>query len=160
MYTASVITVSDRAYNLVYIDQSGPAVCDLLKEAGYRIERIHIIPDEKNKIIEVLQNECDLGTDLIITTGGTGFSPRDVTPEATRAVIEREAPGIAEYMRMRSAAITPRSMLSRSVSGICKGSLIINLPGSPKGAKENLSFILPHLRHGLDMLNGAKENHK
>ena len=158
MYTASVITVSDRAFNREYIDQSGPAVCDMLKEAGYRIESIHIIPDEKNKIIEVLQNECNLGIHLIITTGGTGFSPRDVTPEATRAVIEREAPGIAEYMRIKSSAITPRAMLSRATAGICKGSLIINLPGSPKGARENLGFILPHLAHGLDMLNGAKEN--
>lgn len=158
MYTASVITVSDRAFNREYIDQSGPAVCDMLKEAGYRIESIHIIPDEKNKIIEVLQNECNLGIHLIITTGGTGFSPRDVTPEATRAVIEREAPGIAEYMRMKSSAITPRAMLSRAIAGICKGSLIINLPGSPKGARESLVFILPHLAHGLDMLNGAKEN--
>lgn len=157
MYTASVITVSDRAFNREYIDQSGPAVCDMLKEACYQIESIHIIPDEKNKIIEVLQNECDLGTNLIVTTGGTGFAPRDITPEATRAVIEREAPGIAEYMRMKSAAITPRAILSRGVAGISKGSLIINLPGSPMGACENLGFILPHLAHGLDMLNGVKE---
>lgn len=157
MYTAAVITVSDRAYNREYIDQSGPAVCAMLERGGYQITSIHIIPDEKNKIIESLQADCENGVDLIITTGGTGFAPRDVTPEATRMVIEREAPGIAEYMRMKSAAITPRAMLSRGAAGICKGSLIINLPGSPKGAAENLGFILPHLGHGLDMLNGVKE---
>ena len=157
-YTATVITVSDRAYNREYVDQSGPAVYDLLSKAGYHIESVHIIPDEKNKIIETLRSACDNGVNLIVTTGGTGFAPRDVTPEATRAVIEREAPGIAEYMRMKSSAITPRAMLSRGIAGICKDSLIINLPGSPKGAVENLSFILPHLTHGLDMLNGVKES--
>ena len=152
MYTATVITVSDRASAGEYPDQSGPAVCKLLEDAGYRIENIVIIPDEKNKIIEVLQNACDNNVDLIVTTGGTGFSPRDITPEATKAVIEREAPGIAEYMRMRSAAVTPRAILSRGVAGICKSSLIVNLPGSPKGAVENLGFVLPALAHGLDML--------
>ncbi len=157
MYTASVITVSDRAFQRVYIDQSGPAVCSMLDKAGYEIVSVHIIPDEKNKIIDTLRAECENGVDLIITTGGTGFAERDVTPEATLEVIEREAPGIAEYMRMRSAAITPRAMLSRGVAGICGRSLIINLPGSPKGAGENLGFILPHLGHGLDMLSGIKE---
>lgn len=151
-YTAAIITVSDRASSGEYLDQSGPAVCKLLEDAGYRIESIAIIPDEKNKIIEVLQTACDNHVDLVITTGGTGFAPRDVTPEATKVVIEREAPGIAEYMRMRSAAITPRAILSRGIAGICKSSLIINLPGSPKGAVENLGFVLPSLTHGLDML--------
>ncbi len=156
-YTAAVITVSDRAYARQYVDQSGPRVCEMLEKSGYRITSIHIIPDEKNNIIEVLQNECERGTHLILTTGGTGFAPRDVTPEATLAVIEREAPGLSEYMRMKSAALTPRAMLSRGVAGIRGASLIINLPGSPKGAAENLGFILPHLPHGLDMLNGIKE---
>lgn len=158
MYTAAVITVSDRAYNREYIDQSGPKLCSMLEDAGYRIAAIHIIPDEKNKIIDTLKSECDNAVSLIVTTGGTGFAPRDVTPEATLAVIEREASGLAEFMRMRSAAITPRAMLSRGVAGICGRSLIINLPGSPKGAAENLGFILPHLGHGLDMLNGLKES--
>ena len=158
MYTAAVITVSDRAYNREYIDRSGPAVCKMLEDAGYQISAVHIIPDEKNKIIDTLQAECNNTVNLIITTGGTGFAPRDVTPEATLAVIEREAPGIAEYMRMKSVAFTPRAMLSRGVAGIYGRSLIINLPGSPKGAAENLGFILPHLGHGLDMLNGMKES--
>lgn len=157
MYTAAVITVSDRAYNREYIDRSGPAVCEALEKAGYQVASAHIIPDKKNKIIEALQAECADGINLIITTGGTGFAPRDITPEATRAVIEREAPGIAEYMRMKSAQITPRAILSRSVAGVRGNSLILNLPGSPKGAVENLSFVLPHLTHGLDMLNGIKE---
>ena len=156
-YTASVVTISDRAYNRVYIDQSGPAVCTLLEKAGYQIASVHIIPDEKNKITETLQSLCDQGVHLILTTGGTGFAPRDITPEATRAVIEREAPGLAEYMRMKSDAVTPRAWLSRGIAGIRKGSLIVNLPGSPKGAEENLGFLLPILPHGLDMLNGEKE---
>lgn len=157
MYTASVITVSDRAYHKEYADRSGPALCAMLKEAGYEITNVIIIPDEKNKITEALLDECKKGTSLILTTGGTGFSPRDVTPEATAEVIEREAQGIAEYMRMRSMQITPRGMLSRSKAGIRGKSLIINLPGSPKAAAENLGFILSSLPHGLDMLSGMKE---
>ena len=157
MYTASVITVSDRASCGEYIDKSGPAVVRLLDEAGYQTASSAIIPDEKNAIKKALLTACEQGIHLIITTGGTGFSPRDITPEATKAVIEREAPGIAEYMRQRSMEITPRGMLSRGIAGIRGGSLIINLPGSPKAATENLGFILPHLRHGLDMLNGEKE---
>ena len=157
MYTAVVITVSDRASSGVYADRSGPAVAELLAASGYQVIRQIIIPDEKNKIIDALFTECVSGTSLVITTGGTGFAPRDVTPEATRAVIERECPGIAEYMRLKSCAVTPRAMLSRGIAGIRGKSLIVNLPGSPKGAVENLSFVLDHLAHGLDMLNGAGE---
>lgn len=157
MYTASIITISDRAAQGIYKDQSGPAVGKLLEEAGYTLKNYTIIPDEKNKIKHALLSECEQGVHLIITTGGTGFAPRDVTPEATKAVIEREAPGIAEYMRQKSMMITPRAMLSRGIAGIRGKSLIINLPGSPKGATENLAFILPHLTHGLDMLNGKTE---
>lgn len=157
MYTASVITVSDRAANGIYEDKSGPAVCELLRAQGYDIVFVKIIPDEKNIIEEALLAECANGVALILTTGGTGFAPRDVTPEATKAVLEKDAPGIAEYMRQKSMEITPRGMLSRGIAGIRGTSLIINLPGSPKGATENLGFILPHLTHGLDMLNGIKE---
>ena len=157
MYTATVITVSDRAAQGIYEDKSGPAVAKLLTEQGYQVLDPMIIPDEKNKIKSTLTDLCEKGVHLIITTGGTGFAPRDITPEATKEVIEREAPGIAEYMRQRSMEITPRGMLSRGVAGIKANSLIVNLPGSPKGATENLSFVLPHLGHGLDMLNGVKE---
>ena len=157
MYKASVITISDRASRGEYEDKSGALICDMLKKAGYGLSGYVIIPDEKNKIKEAIIEECDNGVELIVTTGGTGFAPGDVTPEATREVIEREAPGISEYMRQRSMQITPRGMLSRGISGIRGGSLIINLPGSPKGATENLGFVLPHLGHGLDMLSGKKE---
>ena len=157
MYTASVITVSDRASAGVYADRSGPAVAQLLTDAGYEVIRQIIIPDEKNRIIDALIAECESGTSLVLTTGGTGFAPRDVTPEATRAVIERECPGIAEYMRMKSSTVTPRAILSRGIAGIRGGSLIVNLPGSPRGACENLAFVLDHLAHGLDMLSGMKE---
>ena len=157
MYTASVITVSDRAAQGIYQDKSGAVVAELLKEYGYDIINTIIIPDEKNTIKNTLLTLCEQGVHLIITTGGTGFATRDITPEATKEVIEREAPGIAEYMRQRSMEITPRGMLSRGIAGIRGKSLIINLPGSPKGATENLSFVLPSLTHGLDMLNGIKE---
>ena len=157
MYTATIITVSDRAYTGTYKDKSGPAVRKLLEDAGYEIESLMIIPDEKHEIKKALLDQCEQGVHLILTTGGTGFAPRDVTPEATKEIIEREAPGIAEYMRQKSMEITPRGMLSRGIAGIRGKSFIINLPGSPKGATENISFILPHLMHGLDMLNGVKE---
>ena len=153
MYTAAVIIISDRAFEGVYEDKAGPAVENLLKENGYQLSDVVIIPDEKNKIMETLVSLCKKNISLIITAGGTGFSQRDITPEATKEVIEKEAPGIAEYMRIKSMEITPRAMLSRGVCGIRGKSLIINLPGSPKAATENL----PHLTHGLDILNGMTE---
>ena len=156
-YNAVVITVSDRANSGEYADLSGPAAEDMLTKAGYNVIKRIIIPDEKNIIIATLTEQANKCVSLIITTGGTGFAPRDVTPEAAREVIERECPGIVEYMRMRSAEVTPRAILSRGTAGIRGKSLIINLPGSPKAVRENLSFILPHLGHGLDMLNGEKE---
>lgn len=157
MYSAAVITVSDRAASGIYEDKAGPAVARLLQEGGYSVEDVVIIPDEKNKIKESLISFCEKDIPLIVTTGGTGFSQRDVTPEATKEVIEKDTPGIAEYMRMKSMEITHRAMLSRGIAGIRGRSLILNLPGSPKGAAENLSFVLPHLKHGLDILGGMKE---
>ena len=153
MYKAIVITVSDRAANGIYEDKSGPAVVQLLKSQGYEVCDTLIIPDEKNDIKKALLTACEQDVNLIVTTGGTGFAPRDITPEATKEIIEREAPGIAEYRRRISMEITPRGMLSRATAGIKDRSLIINLPGSPKGAVENLGFILPHLAHGLDLLS-------
>ena len=158
MYKACVITVSDRVYAGIYKDESGPAVAKMLSENGYEVTDTIIIPDDMEIIKKALLAYCGQGIHLIITTGGTGFAPSDVTPEATMAVIEKPAPGIAEYMRYRSMEVTPRAILSRGVAGIRGKSLIINLPGSPKGAAENLSFVLPRLTHGLDMLNGEKES--
>lgn len=157
MIQAAVITVSDRASAGEYEDRSGPAVRKLLEDTGYEVVSYRVIPDEKDRIIDELIQCCDASIPLVLTVGGTGFAPRDVTPEATAAVIEREAPGIAEYMRMCSMDITPRGMLSRGIAGIKRQSVILNLPGSVKASTENLSFVLPHLDHGIEMLLGMKE---
>ena len=134
------------------MDESGPLVKELLSEAGYDVLDVTIIPDEKDMIIDELIKASDDDIALIVTTGGTGFAPRDITPEATTEVCERMVPGIPEAMRAASMAITNRAMLSRGVSGIRKGSLIINLPGSKKAASENLLSVLPALEHGLTVL--------
>ena len=155
MYNAAVLTVSDRCFRGERQDEGGPLVSRLLSEAGYRVASVGIVPDEQAEIERALCNIADNGgVQLIITTGGTGFAPRDVTPEATLAVCERLAPGIPEAMRYASLKITDRAMLSRSQAGIRKGTLIINLPGSPKAARENLEAVLPALDHGLTMLAG------
>ena len=154
MFTARVITVSDRSYRGERPDAGGPLVADLLTAAGYAVDEIVIVPDEVEQIQQALLQGVSEDVALIVTTGGTGFAPRDVTPEATLAVCTRLTPGIPEAMRAASMAITPRAMLSRSVAGIRERSLIINLPGSPKGAKENLEAVLPTLEHGLIMLRG------
>lgn len=154
MFTAIVITVSDRSYAGVREDLSGPAVRSLLVEAGYTVTDIRVVPDEQIQIEEALREAANRDIALIVTTGGTGFSPRDVTPEATLAVCQRMAPGIPEAMRAASMAITPRAMLSRAAAGIRDRSLIVNLPGSPKAARENLAAVLPALAHGLQMLRG------
>jgi len=155
MFTASVITVSDRCSRGEREDTGGGLVASLLREFGYQVVHTGLVPDEKDAIAEVLGEAVALDVALIVTTGGTGFSPRDVTPEATLSVCERLAPGIPEAMRAASMAITPRGMLSRSVAGICKRSLIVNLPGNPKAAKENLSAVAGALEHGLMMLRGG-----
>lgn len=152
MLSTFVITVSDRSFSGAREDLSGPAVCKLLTEAGYSVAGTCIVPDDQLLIQEALLNAVRQDTALIVTTGGTGFAPRDVTPEATQAVCQRMTPGIPEAMRAASLAITPRAMLSRAAAGICDRSLIINLPGSPKAALENLQAVLPTLAHGLQML--------
>ena len=152
-YTAAVITVSDKGFKGERVDTSGPAICAILEENGYKVEYTSIMPDEKELISsELIKCSDENGFALVLTTGGTGFSPRDITPEATKDVIERETPGIAELMRMESMKITPRGCLSRGVSGIRKRTLIINLPGSEKAARENLQAVIGALEHGLDML--------
>ena len=152
-YTAAVITVSDKGARGEREGKSGPALCALALEHGYDVVCTSIIPDEIDQIKAELLRCCDeLGVRLVLTTGGTGFSPRDVTPEATMAVVERATPGIPELMRAESMKITPRGCLSRSAAGIRGRSLIINLPGSPKAAKENLLAVIEPIKHGLDML--------
>jgi molybdenum cofactor synthesis domain-containing protein len=155
MYTAAVITVSDRCYEGEREDLAGPAVCSLLETSGYTIEYASVIPDEQDIIeYELIKCADELDIALILTTGGTGFSFRDVTPEATMAVCTKMAPGIPEAMRAESLKITDRAVLARQQAGIRGQSLIINLPGSPKAARENLYAVLPSLEHGLEILRG------
>ena len=156
---AAIITLSDAGYAGRREDKSGPVIRDLLEGAGYTVVHTALLPDGVEPLAGELRRLCDGDiADLVLTTGGTGFSPRDLTPEATRAVTERPAPGIAEAMRWNSLQITPRAMLSRGEAGIRKGSLIVNLPGSPKAARECLEFILPALGHGLEILKGSAGN--
>ena len=155
MYHAAVLTVSDRVFRGERPDEGGPLVAELLKNAGYEVVRTAVVPDEQAQIEAALRQMADDGDiQLLVTTGGTGFAPRDVTPEATLAVCDRLTPGIPEAMRYASMQITGRAMLSRAQAGIRKGTLILNLPGSPKAAQENLEAVLPAISHGLEMLSG------
>ena len=152
-YTAAVITVSDKGYRGEREDTSGPNLCKILEERGFKVVYTAMVPDEGPQIQAQLRKCADeLKTALVLTTGGTGFSPRDITPEATLAVVERLTPGIPEAMRAESMKITPKGCLSRSVAGIRGRSLIINLPGSKKASAENILAVIDPVAHGLDML--------
>ncbi len=151
-YTAIIITVSDRCFRGEREDLSGPALAEYLNARGFTLLSPVLVPDEQPQIEAALLAACEADAALVLTTGGTGFAPRDLTPEATMAVIEKQVPGIPEAMRAASMQITPRGMLSRSAAGIRGRSLIVNLPGSPKAALENLEPVLPALLHGLEML--------
>lgn len=152
---AAVLTISDKGSIGQRTDTSGPAVAEVLKTIGADIVKYEIVPDETDLIAGRLMHYADeLAIDLIITTGGTGVAPRDLTPEATLKVIDREVPGMAEAMRRESFKKTPHALISRAVVGIRKQSLIINLPGSPKGATENLQFILKAIPHAIDKIKG------
>jgi molybdopterin adenylyltransferase len=153
-YKAAVITVSDKGAAGEREDTSGAVVRDILEGAGIEVVRREIVPDEANVLSELMVALCDEGVDLIVTTGGTGVSPRDVTPEATLAVIEKEIPGMAEAMRAESLKVTPHAMISRAVCGLRGGTLIVNLPGSPRGAQENLEVVMPAVPHTLDVAGG------
>lgn len=154
-YTAAVITVSDKGAAGTREDVSGQVIVDTLVESGFSVLSKTIVPDEADEIKRALYSACGINANVVLTTGGTGFSKRDITPEATSAVIEREAQGIAEAIRYYSLQITPRAMLSRGVAGIRGESIIVNLPGSPKAVKEALGFILESLKHGIDILKGT-----
>ena len=152
---AAVITLSDKGSRGERQDRSGPLAAEMLTEAGYRVEETLLLPDEAEGLKAQLIRLADgRQLNLILTTGGTGFSPRDITPEATLAVADRSAPGIAEAMRYHSLSITPRGMLSRAASVLRGKTLIVNLPGSPKAVRENLEYILPSLEHGLRIAAG------
>jgi molybdopterin adenylyltransferase len=151
----AILTVSDRSAAGKREDTSGPALQELVQQQGWQVVQSQVVADDLLTIRQVLETWADTGTaDLIVTTGGTGFGHRDVTPEATLAAVERQAPGLVEAMRAESLRITPHAMLSRAVAGIRKRALIVNLPGSPKGAVESLSVILPALPHAVDLLRG------
>ena len=156
---AYIITASDSGYAGEREDLSGPAAEELLRQAGYDIAGYALLPDDRAMLAETMRKVCDDDrADLLVTTGGTGFSPRDCTPEATADVIERATPGIPEAMRYYSLQIPARAMLSRASAGIRRGTLIVNLPGSPKAVRECLEYILPALGHGLEILKGTTGN--
>ena len=154
-FTAGIITASDKGSLGEREDLSGPAIKELLMENGYRVVSMKVLPDDEELLYEEMVRLCDSeNVDVVLTTGGTGFSPRDNTPEATLRAATKNAPGIAEAIRSYSLSITPRAMLSRGVSVMRNQSLIINLPGSPKAVKECLSYILPSLGHGIEIMRG------
>ncbi len=155
MFKVGIITSSDKGYEGKREDKSGELIKKIVEDKGYKVERKIILADEEDQIMEELKYMADeIKVDLILTTGGTGFSTRDVTPEATSRVCDRMASGISEAIRSYSLSITPRAMLSRAVSGIRKKTLIINLPGSPKAVEESLEYILDSVDHGLEILTG------
>lgn len=159
-----ILTVSDRSARGERDDLSGPAIEELILEQGWSVSRMEIVPDERQLLIDTLGSWADSGEmDIILTTGGTGFSLRDITPEATIEVIDRETPGLPEAMRAASLSVTPHAMMSRATAGIRKRTLIVNLPGSPRGAIENLNVILPVFDHAVALLSddpGAEAGHR
>ncbi len=159
-----ILTVSDRSARGERPDLSGPAIEELISKRGWSVNRVEIIPDELPLLIDTLATWADSGEfDIILTTGGTGFSPRDITPEATIKVVHREAPGLAEAMRAASLNLTPHAMMSRARAGIRGRTLIVNLPGSPRAAVENLNVVLPVFEHAVALLSddpGAEAGHR
>ena len=155
LHKAAVVTISDKASLGLREDVSGPVLKELLSGIGIQVVQSLVVPDEIDLIADTLNRLCDgCEVSLVLTSGGTGLSPRDITPEATLRVIERQVPGMAEAMRAEGLKHTPHAMLSRGIVGIKGACLIINLPGSPKGAKENLETVLPALKHALDKACG------
>lgn len=153
-FKIGILTLSDKGAIGQRVDTSGPQLCRLVADLG-TVTQTDLLPDEQAQIEKLLLGWSEQGLDLILTTGGTGLTPRDVTPEATRAVVDRLVPGMAEAMRLVGMQKTPHAMLSRGIVGICKRTLIVNLPGSEKASRENLEAILPALPHALATLQGS-----
>jgi molybdenum cofactor synthesis domain-containing protein len=159
-HSAAILTVSDKGAAGERDDTSGAAIRELLDTIGIAVTRYEVVPDERDTVAARLREWCDEdGVQLIVTTGGTGLGPRDVTPDATKTVLDYEVPGIAEAMRAEGLRHTPMSMISRAVAGVRNKTLIINLPGNPKGVRENLAVVLPVLQHALDLLAGGGADH-
>ncbi len=157
---AAVVTISDKGYTGQREDVSGPMLADLVREMDAEVVRRKIVPDEREQIVRLLVNLADeLGVDLVLTTGGTGVTPRDVTPEATKAVIEREMPGLAEILRFEGYRQTPLAVISRGVAGIRGRTLIVNLPGSPNAVREGMETLSPILPHAIQMIRGEDTEH-
>ena len=159
MIRAAVLTISDSSHAGARQDASGPAVCEIVDRLGWQVVCTQVLPDERETIAARLrQLACEEKVDVVLTTGGTGVAPRDITPEATRDVIEREIPGLAELMRAEGLKSTRRAALSRAVAGHCGQTLIVNLPGSPRGAVESLNAIVDLAPHVVDLLGGKTEH--
>ena len=155
MKRAAILTISDKGFKGEREDRSGPELKEILGKAGFSIANFEVLPDDQQLIEQRLRHLSDTSRlDLVVTTGGTGVSPQDVTPDATLAVVDRQVPGMAEAMRLASLAKTPHAMLSRAVAGIRGRTLIVNLPGSVKGARENMQVLLPALEHALAKIQG------
>lgn len=156
MIRVGIITASDKGSKGEREDRSGEVIHEIVEQQGWKVTDYIVLPDERHELSGKMQEWCDsYKVDLILTTGGTGFSKRDCTPEATLDIVEKQVPGIPEAMRYYSLQITPRAMLSRSVAGIRKDTLIVNLPGSPKAVRENLESIIGSLEHGIGILQGS-----
>jgi len=150
---AAVVTVSDGVSAGVREDASGDVLAELLRDEGFDVERT-VVPDDVESIADAISALGDAGVALVLTTGGTGFAPRDVTPEATRSVVDREAPGLAEAIRADALARTPHALLSRGIAGLRRATLVVNLPGSPGGCRDGFEVVRPALRHGLELAAG------